>query len=128
MLLNNGADPESIPRKTHYGDIITRCTPPLQLAIKLREREIAVALLRAGADINNPQAKALACSALALAIHSNDQQMLDFVVAQGADTHDSAALQNAVWQENIPLVQGFLTSSLRASRGDRGTFCYEILC
>lgn len=130
MLLDNGADPKSIPlyRESHYGNQVAGNTPPLQLAVRLGEREIAMTLLRAGADINDTQAKAWACSALALAIVSNDQEMLDFVLAQGADTLDSTALLEAVVHSNIPLVKGLLTSSPRASQGYRGTFGYEALC
>ncbi|KAH7095457.1 ankyrin repeat-containing domain protein [Paraphoma chrysanthemicola] len=134
MLLDNGADPEVSPlsSKSHgiqqkHNDFFDKTEPPLHIAVKQGDSEIAMMLLQAGADINNPQAKVWRCSALALAIRGNNQQMLDLVVAQGADMLDSSALVQAVEQQNFRLAR---TLAFRSRDGckHRGNFGYEALC
>ena len=134
VLLDNGADPEVSPLRfreyviqqndsnSFYG-----IEPPLHLAVKQGDLEIAMMLLQAGADINNPQAKIWGCSALTLAIRGNSQQMFDLVVAQGADMLDSRALVEAVRHRNLPLARMLMFRS-RDGYKHRGTFGYEALC
>jgi ankyrin repeat protein len=134
ILLNNGADPEvsslcfrEYLRKIHDNVHFDGIEPPLHLAVKQGDFEIATMLLQAGADINNPQAKYWGCSALTLAICGNSQQMFELVVAQGASMLDPTAVVKAVEHQNLPLVKELMFRS-RDGCKHGGTFGYEALC
>ncbi|KAH7371173.1 ankyrin repeat-containing domain protein [Pyrenochaeta sp. MPI-SDFR-AT-0127] len=134
ILLDNGADPEVSPLgfseyvdQQSHNNFFYGIKPPLHLAVKQGDSEIAMTLLQAGADINNPQAKIWGCSALTLAIRGNNREMFDLVVAQGADMLDSTALVEVVRHENLPLAR-MLTFRSRDDYKHRGTFGYEALC
>jgi ankyrin repeat protein len=134
MLIENGADPEVVPIRYRgyavqsYEDLFYENDPPLHLAVRQGDSEIATMLFQAGADVNNPQAKIWGCSALTLAVRGNNQQMFDLVVSQGADMLDSRALVEAVRVRNIPLAKILLTYRLRDGYKHRVTFGYEALC
>ncbi|KAH9881166.1 hypothetical protein J1614_001661 [Plenodomus biglobosus] len=133
ILIDNGADPEVSPlcfweyASRHWYNDFYGIEPPLQLAVKQGDSEIAMMLLQAGADINNPQAKSQGCSALTLAIRGNNQQIFDLVVAQGADMLDSTALLEAIRRKNLPLAR-MLTFHSRDGYKHRGAFGYKALC
>ncbi|KAF2109741.1 ankyrin repeat-containing domain protein [Lophiotrema nucula] len=126
-LLDAGANPNTSLVLSPLYDECRGNRPPLQLAVGLGDHEIAMMLLQAGADINNPHAQIWACSALTMAIRSKSQQMFDLVLAEGANTLDSTALLEAVTQKNVPLVKGLLTLSSRYDQRFRGSFGFEAL-
>jgi ankyrin repeat protein len=135
ILLDNGADPEVsslhsrnyLVGKSHNNRYFDGIEPPLHLAVEQGDSEIAMMLLQAGADINNPQAKYWGRSALTLATRGNNQQMFDLVVAQGTDMLDSTAVVEAVEHQNFPLVKELMFRSREGYKHGEN-FGYEALC
>jgi ankyrin repeat protein len=99
-LLDRGADVNGTSSKSQM--------PPLQIALERKSYDLVPILLNAGADINHPLAKLNGLSALTLAIKNMDSSMVDFLLGNGADPDDSAALNAAVLNKSVQFVEKLL--------------------